>query len=212
LLEFATGIEFSRGGVSSPDEPAIAIRDLTGALTAWIDVGTPDAERLHKASKLAGRVAVYTHKDPAQFLKQLAGKKIHNAEALEIYALDRELVNALVARLERRLTLTVSVSGGELYVSIGDETITGSRARLRPQGETRAARTRRRGANPEPRIPAQLILSSPSVSSMYVPQGSVMKAIEILRAGTWRYGDASLMPCDSSFFVNASGFLPSNPT
>src|SRR4026208_2484331 len=92
LLEFAAGIECSRG-VSSPDEPAIVIRDLTGALTAWIDVGTPDAERLHKASKLAGRVAVYTHKDPALFLKQLAGKKIHNAEALEIYALDRELVN-----------------------------------------------------------------------------------------------------------------------
>ena len=131
LLEFAEGIEFSPRGLSSADEPAIAIRDLTGALTAWIDVGTPDAERLHKASKLARRVAVYTHKDPAQFLKQLAGKKIHNAEALEIYALDRELVNALVARLERRLTLTVSVSGGDLYVSIGDETITGSSARLR---------------------------------------------------------------------------------
>ena len=90
LLEFAEGIEFSRG-VSSPDEPPIAIRDLTGALTAWIDIGTPAAERLNKASKAAGRVAVYTHKDPRQFLKQLAGKKIHNAEALELYALDRAM-------------------------------------------------------------------------------------------------------------------------
>src|SRR6187401_3809618 len=60
LLEFTEGIEFSRG-VSTPDEPAIAVRDLTGAITKWIDVGTPDAARLHKASKLAGRVAVYTH-------------------------------------------------------------------------------------------------------------------------------------------------------
>jgi uncharacterized protein YaeQ len=130
LLEFAEGIEFSPRGLSNSDEPAVAIRDLTGALTAWIDVGTPDAERLHKASKLAGRVAVYTHKDPAQLLKQLAGKKIHNAEALEIYAIDRDLVNALVARLARRVALTVSVSGGELYVTMGDETITGSSARV----------------------------------------------------------------------------------
>ena len=37
LLEFAEGIEFSPRGLSSADEPAIAIRDLTGALTAWID-------------------------------------------------------------------------------------------------------------------------------------------------------------------------------
>src|SRR5688572_33429533 len=54
LLEFAEGIEFSRG-VSDPDEPAIAIRDLTGAITTWIDIGTPDPARLHKASKSSDR-------------------------------------------------------------------------------------------------------------------------------------------------------------
>jgi uncharacterized protein YaeQ len=129
LLEFGEGIEFSRG-VSSPDEPTIAIRDLTGALRTWIDIGTPDAERLHKASKIAGRVAVYTHKDPMQFLKQLAGKKIHNAEALELYAIDRAMVSALVARLERRVAFTMSISGGELYVSIGEDQLTGSVVRL----------------------------------------------------------------------------------
>ena len=129
LLEYAEGIEFSRG-VSSPDEPTIAIRDLTGALRTWIDIGTPDAERLHKASKIARRVAVYTHKDPTQFLKQLAGRKIHNAEALELYAIDRALVGALVARLERRVAFTASVSGGELYVAIGSGQFTGSIVRL----------------------------------------------------------------------------------
>ena len=48
LLEFTEGIEFSRG-VSDPDAPAIAVRDLTGAMKTWIDIGTPDAARLHKA-------------------------------------------------------------------------------------------------------------------------------------------------------------------
>jgi uncharacterized protein YaeQ len=130
LLEFAKGIEFSRGGVSSPDEPAIAIRDLTGALTTWIDIGTPDSERLHKASKLASRVAVYTHKDPTQFLKQLAGKKIHNAAALELYAIDRGLIDGLVARLDRRVGFSVSVTDRELYVTIGADTLTGGVIRL----------------------------------------------------------------------------------
>lgn len=124
LLEFAEGIEFSRG-VSEPDEPAIVIRDLTGRIAAWIDIGTPDAARLHKASKAAGRVVVYCHKDPGQFLKQLAGARIHRAEALELYGVDRELVTALAARLERRLAFSVSIAGREIYVSLGADTLHG---------------------------------------------------------------------------------------
>jgi len=129
LLEFAEGIEFSRG-VSDPDEPTIAIRDPTGAITAWIDVGTPDAARLHKASKAAGRVAVYTHKEPTQFLKRLADERIYRAEALELYAIDRPLVSALAARLERRVAFSVSITDRELYISIGKDTVTGAVVRL----------------------------------------------------------------------------------
>jgi uncharacterized protein YaeQ len=124
LLEYAEGIAFSRG-VSDPDEPAIGIRDLTGAINVWIDIGTPDAARLHKASKTAARVVVYTHKDPRQFLDRLAGEKIHRANTLELYALDRALVGALVARLDRRVAWSVAVSDRELYISIGAENLTG---------------------------------------------------------------------------------------
>ena len=66
-LEVTEGLSFSRG-LSEPDEPALAVRDLTGELSAWIDIGTPDAARLHKAAKAAPRVAVYTHKAPAVLL------------------------------------------------------------------------------------------------------------------------------------------------
>jgi len=129
LLEFAEGIEFSRG-VSDPDEPTIAVRDLTGAITTWVDIGTPAAARLHKASKAATRVAVYTHKDPAGLLRQLAGERIHRAETLELYAIDRALVRALVIRLERRVAFSMSVSDRELYVSIGADNLTGTVVRL----------------------------------------------------------------------------------
>ncbi len=125
LLEFRTGIAFSQG-VSEPDQPAIAVRDPTGAITSWIDVGTPDAGRLHKASKIARRVVVYTHKAPRQYLSQIAGERIHRAEALELYAIDRALVAALVARLERRIAFSISVTDGELSVSIGTENLTGT--------------------------------------------------------------------------------------
>ena len=123
-LEFTEGIEFSRG-LSEPDEPAISVRDLTGAIRSWIDIGTPDAGRLHKACKTAPRVAVYTHKDPAQLVSRLAGERIHRVELLELYAVDRSLIGALAARLERRMTFSLSVNDRDLYLSIGADTLTG---------------------------------------------------------------------------------------
>src|SRR6187200_430790 len=66
LLEYAEGIGFSRG-VSEPEEPMISVRDLTGKITTWIEIGTPDSARLHRASKAATRVAVYCHKEHSQW-------------------------------------------------------------------------------------------------------------------------------------------------
>ena len=123
-LEFTDGIVFSRG-VSDADEPAIVVRDLTGAIRVWVDVGMPDAARLHKAAKAAPRVVVYTHKDPAQLVNRLAGERIHRADALELYAIDRTLIGGLVERLDRRMAFALSVADRELYVSIGTDTISG---------------------------------------------------------------------------------------
>jgi len=124
LLEYTEGIEFSRG-VSDPDEPMIAIRDLTGRIQSWIDIGTPEGARLHKASKATERVVVYCHKDPGQWLKQLADAKIHRAGALETYSIDRTLVADLVTRMDRRMSFAVSISGRELFIAIGSDNLTG---------------------------------------------------------------------------------------
>ena len=115
-LEFTDGIAWSRG-LAEQDEPAIAVHDLTGAIRVWIDVGLPDAARLHKASKAT---------DPAQLVSRLASERIHRVEALEVYAIDRPLVGALVARLDRRMAFGLSVADRELYVSIGTETLHGA--------------------------------------------------------------------------------------
>jgi uncharacterized protein YaeQ len=123
-LEHTEGIAFSRG-LSEPDEPAIAVRDLTGALRVWIDVGLPDADRLHRASKAAARVAVYPHREPTLLLDRLGGARIHRADALEVQAIDRALLAALAARLERRMAFTLSVSDRCLYLSLGRKTLIG---------------------------------------------------------------------------------------
>jgi uncharacterized protein YaeQ len=122
-LEYQEGIELTEG-VSSGDEPALLVRDLTGRVTAWIEVGMPDAGRLHRGSKLAGRVAVYTHRDVRQLLGQLSGEKIHRGEAIPIRAFDRSLIEEIAASIDRRTSLALSVSHGDLFVTIGDRTFT----------------------------------------------------------------------------------------
>lgn len=123
-LEQQEGLAFSRG-LADPDAPALEVRDLTGRLAAWIEVGQPAAARLHRAMKAAPRVAVYTHQDADRSWASLAGERIHRADALELHALDRGLVAALVARLERRTAFELSVSDAVLYLAIGGETFTG---------------------------------------------------------------------------------------
>jgi uncharacterized protein YaeQ len=124
-IEQREGLAFSKG-LADPDQPALEVRDLTGALRAWIEVGAPDAARLHRAGKAAPRVAVYTHHDAGRYWDSLAGERIHRAAELELYALDRPLMAALVERLERRTAFDLSVSDGALYLTIGGTLITGA--------------------------------------------------------------------------------------
>lgn len=116
-LEYTEGIEMT-AGLSDGDEPAIVVRDLTGRLTAWIEVGLPDADRLHRASKLAGRVAVYTHRDIRILLGQLEGRRIHRAEDLPIYTFAGTFIKDLAARMERRAKMSLSITERHLYLDI----------------------------------------------------------------------------------------------
>ena len=123
-LEYTEGIAFSKG-LSDPDEPAIVVRDLTGVLQAWIEVGAPDADRLHRAAKAAPSVTVYAHRGLDSLVARLDGERIHRATEIRLRAVDPMLVSDLVARLDRRMSFDLTVSDHTLYVSLGDETLTG---------------------------------------------------------------------------------------
>ncbi len=119
-LELEDGLRFTQGLFVS-DEPALWTRDLTGQLRAWIEVGTPDAARLHKASKACARVVVYCHKDANLYFRMLAGTRVHAPERVSIVTLDRRFIEGIAGKIERRSSLSVSVTEGELYVDIGGE-------------------------------------------------------------------------------------------
>src|SRR5688572_715788 len=123
-LEYRDGVAFSRG-LAEPDEPAVTVKDLTGAIQSWIEIGNPSADRLHRASKAAPRVAIYTHRDATAFVRQLGDQRIHRKEAIELYAIDRTLIEALCERLDRRMMLTLTAQEDHLFITVGDETVEG---------------------------------------------------------------------------------------
>lgn len=131
-LEHEEGIAFG-DGLAGGDEPAVLVRDLTGAIVAWIEVGAPEAERVHRGSMAAERTAVYTHRDPDRVAARWAGKRIHRAEHVRLVSFDAGFVEAVAAAVARRTALSVSVVEGVAYVEINGTSLS-SAIHERPAG------------------------------------------------------------------------------
>src|SRR5690242_6425002 len=108
-LSWEEGIAFTRG-LAAADEPAIWVKDLQGTTQAWIEIGNPAPERLHKASKAVARVAVFCHGDVEALKKAVRAQRVHRADAIELYALDPTLLDQLGEKLERSNGWTVTRS------------------------------------------------------------------------------------------------------
>lgn len=116
-LEHEEGIAFSEG-ISATTDPAVFVRDPSGKLLAWIEVGAPDAARLHAGSKAAERTTVYTHRNPDKVLALWAGAKIHRADEIVLHSFEPGFIDSAVEALERRNALTMTVTERQLYLEL----------------------------------------------------------------------------------------------
>lgn len=117
-LSYEEGIAFSKGGLSSASDAPITVTDPTGALLAWIDIGSPSAERLHKASKLAPRVSLFTAADLPSLRREAASRPIHRLADIEVWQLSPSFLDALAERVDRNTKLEIVRNDGHLYVTI----------------------------------------------------------------------------------------------
>ena len=125
-LSYEEGIRFSKGGLSSTDEPPIAVRDPTGVLLVWIDVGSPSAERLHRAAKAARRVAIFTHVPLAVLRREASSRAIHRVEDIEVHRIEAALLDELEPRIERHTELDLVRTEGQLYLTLGSANVQGA--------------------------------------------------------------------------------------
>jgi len=133
-LSYELGITFSKGGLSQADEPPVSIHDATGVLVAWIDVGMPSAERLHKASKAARQVVLFTTGDLELLRKDAASRPIHKADALVLWWIEPRFIAELEAIVGRDTSMELVRTEGQLYATVGGRLIEGQlqRAHLTP--------------------------------------------------------------------------------
>lgn len=109
-------------GIGAGDEPDLWVKGADDRVALWIEVGTPEPERLLKAARHAGRVVLLAsaqnrYRWDEQQLARLAG-----VPNLTVIGLDFNLVRQLAAGLERSITWDVTITGGTLYVTTAGAT------------------------------------------------------------------------------------------
>jgi uncharacterized protein YaeQ len=129
-LEHGEGLEFSKAGVSDDTEPALVQRDLRGDLRAWIEVGSPTPDRLHKATKAAPRVVVYAWKTPDQLVAAILERKVYKADTIELNALSGDWLDTIAKTFDRNNKWELAVSGGVLYLTINGTLFEGAVSRI----------------------------------------------------------------------------------
>lgn len=123
-LSFAQGrlgAGVKKPGAKSPDaEPELWVRDLTGAVELWIEVGLPDERSIRQACGRAKQVFVYAYGGSKADRWWEGNRKIlAKLKNLSVISISNETSRALAALVQRALTLHCTVQDGEMW--IGEE-------------------------------------------------------------------------------------------
>ena len=127
ILVFALHAEDSLNfgkGISSEGEPDLSIKDLTGSIESWIDVGLPDEKLVRRACGQATRVFIYTYggRGADMWWTQNSDKLERNAN-LAIVNIPLEVSRALAKLAQRNMQLQCTIQEGMIWFNQGEETV-----------------------------------------------------------------------------------------
>jgi uncharacterized protein YaeQ len=127
LLAFALfadeRLEFGRG-LSAEDEPALWLKEYSGEIRLWIEVGLPDERALRKAAGRAAEVVVLAYGGRAADLWWAKeGAAMARLPKLRVLALDGEQSAALAALAQRGMQLQCTIQDGQVWLTDGERTV-----------------------------------------------------------------------------------------
>lgn len=130
-LTYQEGLEFTPGGLADPEAPALRKLGLHNAIELWIEIGNPSARKIHKASKAAKQVMVFTYKNPEALLSEIANNEIHRANELQLSAFSAKFLDLLSEKVEKNNRWSIVHQQGTLDVTIAGDVLTGEVHTLR---------------------------------------------------------------------------------
>jgi uncharacterized protein YaeQ len=117
VLSFALNaherLEFGKG-ISDSDEPDLWVKDLTGAVETWIEIGNPDEKLLIKALGKAKRVIVYTYSSRPAIWWDPIKARLSRETRLSVFAVEPESSAALASLCRRDMDLQCSIQDGTI--------------------------------------------------------------------------------------------------
>lgn len=113
------------------DEPALWLKDLTGAIDLWIEVGQPDEKRLLKAAGRAEKVIVYSYSATSSIWFKGIANKIERAKNVSVINIPAEISAQLEKMASRSMALQCTIQDGQVWLTDGTDTVLVEREALR---------------------------------------------------------------------------------
>jgi uncharacterized protein YaeQ len=126
-LCYRDDLSFTKG-IAAADEPDLWSKEPDGRVREWIEVGLPDFERLRKVSRHSEVVILLasgTSRGLQSWQEQVLPKLVV-IDNLTVISLDPAFVAEIVARLQRAIVWSLTITEGNLYLSIGNDTLESS--------------------------------------------------------------------------------------
>jgi uncharacterized protein YaeQ len=114
------------------EEPALWLKDLTGAIDTWIEVGQPDERRLMKASGQSNGVIVYSYSTTSHIWFKGLASKIERSRKITVVNIDPASSAALERLCQRNMQLQCTIQDGQVWITNGEETVQVEREILTP--------------------------------------------------------------------------------
>jgi uncharacterized protein YaeQ len=124
-LAYQERLEFTPGGLADPEAPALRKLGLRGDVETWIEIGNPSARKLHKASKTAQEVMIFTYKNPEVLLTEIRNNDVHRANELQIYSFSGDFLTAVSESTDKNNRWTLLVQQGQMDLTVGEQTFSG---------------------------------------------------------------------------------------
>jgi len=113
------------------DEPALWLKDLTGAIDLWIEVGQPDEKRLLKAAGRAEKVIVYSYSATSNIWFKGIANKIERAKNVSVINIPADISAQLEKMASRSMALQCTIQDGQVWLTDGTDTVLVEREALR---------------------------------------------------------------------------------